>query len=68
MSSYFMLSYCLMLTAVVLIAGWGGGVELHLCWLFAMAHVRSTARPISDAAAGGAGDGGDGFEERIVSA
>jgi hypothetical protein len=64
-----MLSYCLMLTAVVLIAGWGGGgVELRLCWLFAMAHVRSTARPISDAAAGGAGDGGDGFEERIVSA
>jgi hypothetical protein len=46
----------------------GGGVELRLCWLFAIAHVRSTARPISDAAAGGAGDEGDGFEERIVSA
>jgi hypothetical protein len=33
-----------------------------------MARVRSTAWPISDVAAGGAGDRGDDSEERTVSA
>jgi hypothetical protein len=33
-------------------AHWGG--QLRLCWVLVMAHVRSTARPISNAAASGA--------------
>jgi hypothetical protein len=44
------------------------GGELCLCWVFAMARVRSTAGPISDVVTGGAGDGGDNSEEMIISA
>jgi hypothetical protein len=61
-----LLSCCLTLIAIMLIAEGGG--ELCLCWVFAMAHVRSTAGPISDVATGGAGDGGDNSEEMIISA
>jgi hypothetical protein len=60
-----LLSCCLTLIAIMLIAEGG---ELCLCWVFAMAHVRSTAGPISNVATGGAGDGGDNSEEMIISA
>jgi hypothetical protein len=60
-----LLSCCLTLIAIMLI---DEGGELCLCWVFAMARVRSTAGPISDVATGGAGDGGDNSEEMIISA